>query len=585
MLPFIIAFVLAVGLPLLPDSLHRALHLPTLKFNFLSASHTSGQVSVPTLETSLPYEDGRYEDHADSNGPLQYLVLPPISIPNYLDDAAATPASMSLTETAEYYPSSIWDAIHARVLYRLVEATVIMTISFFVASMILPHHCLSTLTERLYTALFICWQYGPKAALSSFLQDVFCGIHKFWMDNSVTMGQSSRTTTSTTRQAAIGVFSNVLSDECCESDASSPSSATLQDDLDLVALGKVNVCSKGSPSPLLATPPLSVSSLPASPTYARSLAIYPHLPRNTTVMSEQQRSPDTLGLPLPRSPAPVAKPSVILKATCDGLDATDIDTSSDSRITLSDAIEETGTNRDASFPITPSLTHDSTLSFLSISMKDLYTLCATPISPLIPPYGGDETAASHTMVRNVTCITPNSRPEKCPTEGHHTSSLGISHSYRRRYRSDSIQVRSTRCHLGDPAAPLDPAKVDVTCAFWESALERREKKVEALGREVLALEFLSGSLDEMRIRRNQPEGNLSAVGAAIAGIVDTPEGELIVPESQRQDERYRIHFSFFIYVLFKAQTVCVKKLKSALISSCKGRSQKSLAPQQRVQGR
>jgi hypothetical protein len=89
MLPFIIALVFAVGLPLLPASFHRALHLPTL--------------SSTTLETPLAYERGRFNDRAESDGPLQLLVLPPTSIPNHLDDATATPAYISLTDIPDWY--------------------------------------------------------------------------------------------------------------------------------------------------------------------------------------------------------------------------------------------------------------------------------------------------------------------------------------------------------------------------------------------------------------------------------------------------------------------------------------------------
>jgi hypothetical protein len=184
-----------------------------------------------------------------------------------------------------------------------------------------------------------------------------------------------------------------------------------------------------------------------------------------------------------------------------------------------------------------------------MSMKDLYNsnrLCVARVTLPMHPCGGDETGASQTItdlpsalerLRNVTSTNANSEPEKRPTEGHRTSSLGISHGRRRRYKSDCIQVRSTRCHLGDPVAPLDPARADITCAFWGSALERSEEKGEALEREVFGPGFLSGSLAEGRIGRNKLEQTEGSSDAVLSGIVVTPEGELVVPASKRQDGR------------------------------------------------
>lgn len=563
MLPFVVALIFAVGLPLLPASWYRALNLPSLKFNFLSAGRASEHLSVSLSETPLLLESTPPKDYADSNGPLQYLVLPPIDC---LNDPAVTPACimMSLAETQDHYQSSIWETIHAQLLYQLSEAAIIMTLSFFVASMFIPRRYLSTLMWRLYTALFICWQYSPKAAFSSFLQDAFCGIHQYWMDNSVTMDYVSFRTTSTPRQAALGVFANTSSDECCEVDISSPSSVpahTLQDNLDLVALGSTDVCSGSSPSLPLVTPLPSISPLPTDPKRTLSLVISPHSPRSVTEISEQEPSPNThtLGFPLLCCPSHDPQPIGVIKATSDIFHITDTDMSSSSRISLSGIVESTGPSNDTSSPIIPSLVHNRTLPFFSLSMKDLYNsnrLCSTPISLPTPPCGAHKTATSeeqiaysseHGSLTNVTGTTLHPEPEKHQTETCRTASLGRSHSSRRRYKSDGIQVRSTRCHLGDPAALLDPARVDVTCAFWGSTLERSEE-VEALAseREALMPELLSGSLAAMHIGGNkleQAEGSISAADAALAGIVVTPEGELVVPTSQRPDGRY-ILFSF-----------------------------------------
>ncbi|KAI0253700.1 hypothetical protein BJV78DRAFT_161691 [Lactifluus subvellereus] len=551
MLPFVVALIFAVGLPLLPASLHRALHLPSLRFNFLSAGRASEQLSVSPLETPLLLENTPPEDYADSNGPLQYLVLPPIDC---LNDVATTPACvmMSLAETQDHYQSSIWETIHAQLLYQLSEATIIMTLSFFVASILIPRRYLSTLMGRLYTALFIRWQYGPKAAFSSFLQDVFCGIHKYWMDSSVTMGYASLTTTSTPRRAALGVFDNTSSDECCEVDISSPSSVpahTLQDNLDLVALGKTDVCSESSPGLPLVTSHLSISPLPIDTICALSLVVSPHSPLNVTEISKREQSPDTLGPPLLCSPSRGPQPIGVTKATSDVFHITDTDISYNSGINLSGTVEAMGPSNDTSSPIIPSLVHNRTSPFFSMSMKDLYNsnrFCSAPISLPVPSCGAYKTGTSdqitcpseHGSLTNVTGTTLSPEPEKRQTESRRTASLG---SGRGRYKSDGIQVRSTRCHLGDPAALLDPARVDVTCAFWGSTLERSEE-VEVLGREAPSTDFLPGSLAAMLIGRNkleQADGSISAADAALAGIVVTPEGELVVPASQRPDGSMR----------------------------------------------
>src|SRR5712675_1513970 len=52
MLPFVFALIFAVGLPFLPSSLYRALHLPTLKFNLLSARHAPVRLLAPSTATT-----------------------------------------------------------------------------------------------------------------------------------------------------------------------------------------------------------------------------------------------------------------------------------------------------------------------------------------------------------------------------------------------------------------------------------------------------------------------------------------------------------------------------------------------------
>jgi hypothetical protein len=105
MLPFIVALVLAIGLPLLPSRLYHALHLPTLKFNFLSARYAPDDPLVSSRETTLLIE-GSYsnEINPDSGGSSQYLVFPDISGPACSDDATAAASYLSLLGEQDYSP-------------------------------------------------------------------------------------------------------------------------------------------------------------------------------------------------------------------------------------------------------------------------------------------------------------------------------------------------------------------------------------------------------------------------------------------------------------------------------------------------
>jgi hypothetical protein len=76
-------------------------------------------------------------------------------------------------------------------------------------------------------------------------------------------------------------------------------------------------------------------------------------------------------------------------------------------------------------------------------------------------------------------------------------------------RTQTIQVGRYpsslwRCHLGGPAAPPDPAKVNGTCVFWKSAVRHDEKGGGAPEKQVLAPGFTCGSPSVKRTSRSMP---------------------------------------------------------------------------------
>ena len=515
MLPFIVALAFAVGLPLLPSSLYRALHLPALKFNFLSARHAPEQVLVSSPEPTFLLE-GRYaEASLDSGGSFQYLAFPDISGPDSGNDAATAPTCMSITEEQDYPQTSLWYTINAQLLYQIAEAAIIMTLSFFVAATFFPRRYLHILLERLCITLFISRQYNLKAALSSFLQDVFSGLHRYWMENSVADGLTPKSTDNVSWLAALEVFADIAPGEYRQRDASlSLVTVSVRQD-DIVPLDEADLCLEGSFS--------SVSSVsPAKFT------------KNSTLI-------DTKCAPLLDAPA--------CSPNCDTISGQGPrNTSSDTGISPPRFPDAPEPRNDAPLPVSSHLRSCTE----SISMEDLYNSARLSAAVAVlsePSLGAQATAFSDRSVsphsscdlgalENVACTMPNPDSEGSHSECISTSSSKISQSSRRRYKSDNIQVRAASCHLGDTAATLAPAKVDSTCAFWKSSPQNNEGRVETPVKE----SFGSGSLpDVWAVRRViKPEladGGPTTTDAALTGIVTTPEGMLIVPASQRPDGR------------------------------------------------
>ena len=504
MFPFIFAFILAIGIPLLPSSFHRALHLPTLSFNFLSSSYAPERSFVTSSERPLLLESGYSRDSSDSGESLQYLVL---SGPNYSDHEVDSDvlAYMSFTEKLglTYPQTSIWLVICSQLLYQLVEAMVIMTLSFLFAATFLSRRSLSALMERFCTSLFICWNFTPKAAFSSFLQDVLLCVHKYWMNNSVTADQVSTTQTSLSQQVPLGVLAdNVLS------------SGTISEGLNFIASQEANRRSENSSSVALITPPRS---------------------RETSTPPEPALVP--LGQPVYSTSS-----SIITRATNHISNYTGVNTSI-SKVDLS------GTDE-----VAASLSHSSTPSCATISIRDLYSANkpgSISVSYSATPGEGRENVASdatsdfsldHGPSTNIDKSPSKPESDESQAEGLRPSSSEISYSGRRRYKSDGVQVRSTRCHLGDPAAPPDPAKVDGTCVFWKSVVRHDEKAGEAPVKQVLAPGFPSESSSLEHTSRSRPDqimlaGSVGSADAALTGMVLTPEGEIMVPASQRADGR------------------------------------------------
>jgi hypothetical protein len=532
MLPFIVALVFAVGLPLLPSRLYRALNLPALKFNFLSARYAPEQVLVSSPEPPLLLESSYAEAGLDSSGSFQYLVFPDVSGPdNWNDDAAAAaPTCVSITEEEDYPETSFWHTIYSQLLYQIAEAAIIMILSFFVAATIFPRGYLHTLLERLCTTLFISRHYSLKAALSSFLQDVFSGLHRYWMENSVAKGPTPKLTDNVSWLAALEVFADIAPGEYRQrgSSVSSVYVSVRQDCTNLMPLDEPDVCLEGpfssvsSFSPAQSTKNSAPTDTPCTPL----LNVHAHFCNSDTDIPGQERRRDILG--------------PIINA----------DTSSDTGISLSYLPDAPEPCSNSPLPASPHL--GCTESFPSISMEDLYNSArrSATVAFLSEVFLGAQTtsASDFSVSPNSSCglkalesiagTTPNSGSEIFQSECISTSSSRNSQNSRRRYKSDNIQVRAASCHLGDTAAAtLAPAKVDATCAFWKSApqgiVEMPVKEVSGSGTPpgVWAARHISGIKPELA------DGSPIATDTALTGIVTTPEGMLIVPASQRLDGR------------------------------------------------
>ena len=558
MLPFIVALVFAVGIPLLPSSFHRALHLPTLKFNFLSARHAPEQVLVSSPETTLLLEASYPKASPESGGSSQYLAFPDIPSADCSNDAAAPPICMSLTEKQDYPQPSIWNVIRVQLLYQLAEATIIIALSFFATATFLSRCCLSTLMERLCTAIFISRQYNSKAALSSFLQDVFYGLHQYWMDDTITKGETRDPAPDYSQQGTLEVFASIVPGENCEIDTSVPSlmsASNLQDNLMPLDSG----LSFSASIPLPSSTKVSSAIGPARTSFLDN-STRP-LCSNANV-SEKERPQLSLESPVQRCPPCTTQPTIISETKNRESDITNGETSPQSRISGSCAVETSRPNTNACFPIVSSPPNSSTASLPFISMEDLYKSSRLSTATILlpePPRRAQENCVSEP--------SPSSYPS-CTRES--LGSVNVTppnleferfqYESRRRYKSDGIQVRAARCHPADTAALLSlPAP---------SPLPR--------------------SLPKPRIRRNTSElgeNGLSAADAALAGFVVTGDGELIVPASQRPNGRYMVHFcASGLLTSYLTFIVCAKKSDCDLVMHCQNRLLKSTSRRQRVGG-
>jgi hypothetical protein len=547
MFPFVFAFILAIGIPFLPSSLYRALHLPTLRFNFLSASYAPERSFVPSSERPL-LEHGYSRGSSVSGESSQFLIFSSPNFPDYEADSDVL-AYMSFTEKLElnYPQTSIWLAICAQLLYQRVEAMVIMTLSFLFATTFLSRRSLSTLIERFCTALFISWHFTPKAALSSFFPDVLLCVHKYWMDNSITSDQVPTTPTNFPQHDSLGVLADSIL-----------SIAPISEGLDLTPLKESNRWSEKSSRVALITPPRSRETSappelalmplgqPVHPlckqstqvkpplllTYGPSMNVGSHPFGSTTKLSQYERSSDILGTPgehrLPRTTS------------------TSIITSQDSNYTgvgtSNSKANQSGTDEVAT-KVAASLGRSSTQDLYSASKHG-----STPISTSAPPGEGRDSKSPdaisgsslvHGSITNISNSLSKPEPDERHAEFLRPSSSEKSYSGRRRYKSDGIQVHSSRCHLGYPGASPDPAKVDGTCVFWKSAVRHDERGGRVPEKQVLAPGFPSESSSLQRISGSAVvSGSVGSPDAALAGIVLSSEGGIMVPASQRADGRY-----------------------------------------------
>ena len=557
MLPFIFAFILAIGIPFLPPSFYRALHLSSLRSNLLSASYAPERSLDPSSERSLLLENGYLRDKSDSAGAFQFLVF---TSPNYSDHQVDSDmlAYMSFTEKLEltYPQTSIWLAICAPLLYNFMEAMVLMTLSFLLASAIFSRRSLPTLVERGFTARMIYCHYTPKAALSSFFPDVLLCVHKYWMDDSVTSDQASTTPGNMYQHVLLGVLTDGIL-----------GTTAISEDLDRVAAKEANSLAGHSSSVALITPPRSretsaplvsaliplrqsVDSLNASnqdtqvkptllPTCEPCMNVGSDPLGGTAELSQHERSSAVLRSPVEHH---------LLRSTSSSSTTKAKDYSTGVSTSNSKAV----TNE-----VPASLNHNSTPSFVAISLQDMYRANkpgSTSISHSAPPGDGRETTTPDAVSGSslyhgsmINAISPPPKPERNErqAEGLRPSSSERFHSGHRRYKSDGIQARSANCHLGDPTAPPDPATVNGTCVFWKSAVGNGESG-RVREERALAPGFHSGSPSLERTGRSTPDRAVAAgnADAVRAGIALTPEGAILVPASQRADGRCVAHVHF-----------------------------------------
>ncbi|KAH9959120.1 hypothetical protein BC827DRAFT_528106 [Russula dissimulans] len=503
MLPFVFALIFAVGLPLLPSSFYRAFHLPALKFNLLSARHAPVRSLAPSTET-IPFSENNYSEVSSySGGSSQYLTFS--HIPDCLNDTSDARPCMSLTERQDYPQPSILEIIHAQLLYQFAEAMIIMALSFLVTAAFLPGNCVATLMDRLCTALLISRQFSTKVAFSSFLEDIFSGLHRYWKDSSVSMAQDL--VAGPPQQATLEEFTDTVLGEPCERDPSVPplaSTSILQDNPIFASLDQAKLCSRNSASGVPSTLSHSTKVVPLIDcTHTPFRDIFRFCESDD---SEQERPQLVLGALVKRCLS--RTPTISETGNCDFGNT-------------NTGIESLPSHLGDSIRLEPA-------SILTESPSKAQEVGSTD------PSAYSSSSCYHESPVAVTATTPNSEPEKSQFKTNSTS-VRIFHGGRRRYKSDGIQVCPASCHLGDSAAPLPLEEVDVSCAFW---LRNAEGKDEALEKEASAFGSLLKILAAPHRGGNEPERAKDSPGTAdpaLGEIVVTPEGELVVPASQRRD--------------------------------------------------
>ena len=92
------------------------------------------------------------------------------------------------------------------------------------------------------------WQYSSKAALSSFLQDIFSGLHWYCIENSIVNGPTPKSADNVSWLAALEIFTDIAPGEYRQRDAtvSLVSVSVWQDHLNLMPLDKADLCLSGS---------------------------------------------------------------------------------------------------------------------------------------------------------------------------------------------------------------------------------------------------------------------------------------------------------------------------------------------------
>ncbi|KAI0061910.1 hypothetical protein BV25DRAFT_1991903 [Artomyces pyxidatus] len=563
MIPFLYAIVLAV-LPLLPIFRKSNFRISDINFNFLSTAWHPEPAFVSPTETYLFIEDS-----AKSGGGN---LFPIISGPHCVDDAFAPMCFAvvdgleddAISEPEAQPIPSLWDTISTPLMLKFSEVAIVLTLVFAVFAHLFTARQWPTLMDRISTAISIYWNYSSGAVSSVFLQDVLLDLYRFWMEDSVPPETASGTSDDSL-QPMFGPTILVT--------AEIEAAAVTEDENPASRLSPLSM--PGALRPLL-SPSTSLDLSPVSLATGdahRHIRVPSSLPMNRRISDQPVRASVPRLLPLnalslsdhhatdpASSPLPSDVPAVVTRIAgfTIGTDGTSQSCGNDVNA------------RDSSLDlahITSSRSVGRKPSFLAMSLQDLY---AKP-----PKAGFTSTAPTLAPPFREACkkVFPTVKPTQTQPAQRRIARAPSAPRQRirhRRFRSDGVQVRDSRCYLGpgdqercvSGLSALDPAKIDPTCAFAVISAERVEK----LEREAVAWDPSwkpfkialpvqqsasagDDSSSELVVADTAAKESSVAVpiqGAlgekpdlSIVGIIITDEGNRVVPSNPRPDASMR----------------------------------------------